>query len=114
MSEKKLSEILQEKDKAQDQIIQAQNLKIENLEKKLESLTTSTSKPPHTHSGNVEFDCPECQQEYDKKVGAKAVSDFKKQVKGMKRPTLCEGDDCGEIYDAEEKEECPTCHRHTD
>lgn len=69
-------------------------------------------KPPHKHSPEVQFDCPDCQKEYDAQVSAKAVSDFKKKIKGMKQPTLCEGENCEEIYDAEEKEECPTCHRH--
>lgn len=104
MSEpKKKSEILQE-------MINSQAKRIEKLEtiQEKKSLTTSTEKHEHTdHSANVEFDCPECQQLYDKKIGDTAIKKYKEELKEFKEPVICEG--CGEIVE-KETEECPTCH----
>lgn len=108
----------------------------ENNPKKLETLLTelsknqkemlewkkeqsqSTGKPSssnqHTHSANVAFDCPDCQKEYDASVIEKAtpglLAGIKEKLKSGKLQ-IC--DDCGEIVDAEEDEECPSCKGET-
>lgn len=105
--EKKASEIIMEHlNKSTDRIIEAINK---------QSSKTSTSKettPAHEHSSNVLFDCPECQKAYEKDVIVKAtpkiLEEQRTKRKRMKKPALCE--DCGEVIDKEETEECPTCH----
>ena len=101
MSEpKKKSEILQE---------QIDFLKSEI--KRLEKTTLTTSTKPHSHSANVEFDCPDCQKAYDAEVVAKARPEIEKTIrekhKSLEDPVICK--DCGEIVE-KEIEECPTCH----
>lgn len=97
---------------------------IDNRLKKLESPPEhshstekpTSSKPPHVHSPNVAFDCPDCQKAYDEEVVAKAtpqiLADRRAKIKSMKNPNLCE--DCGEIFDGEEEDDCPTCHGKTE
>lgn len=70
------------------------------------------SKHEHQHSANVQFDCPDCQKAYDADVKAKALNAEREKRKQFKDVEFCE--DCGEVYDGEETEECPTCHPRAD
>jgi hypothetical protein len=80
-------------------------------EKSSSTESSTSSKPPHTHSANVEFDCPECQKEYDKAVVEKArpdiLQEYREKIKSLNEPVICEN--CGEVVE-KETEECPTCH----
>ena len=82
------------------------------MDKKIDALKQTPQKtstdPPHTHSANVDFSCPDCQKAYDAEVTAKALSAQTEKIKNMYYPEVCE--DCGEVFDAEKKDECPTCH----
>lgn len=99
----KLSEFLKEQFKANNQALLDQVKKlIENS-----SSTSKSEKHEHTHSANVQFDCPECQKNYDTQI----INDFQKQkrekLKSSKDVEYCI--DCGEVYDGEERDDCPNC-----
>jgi Fe2+ or Zn2+ uptake regulation protein len=92
------------------EILTSIDSRLKALENPKKEPSPSTEKPisfkPHTHSANVEFDCPDCQKEYDSKVSSAAIADYKKKLKDGAL-VICQ--DCGEIVDKEENE-CPTCH----
>lgn len=104
MEKKKLSEVLKEKIAKLEQ-------QMEQLKAEKPNSTTTLTKKEHTHSSKVLFDCPECQKEYNKSI----IDNLKPQIlaeqreihKKMHSPQLCE--ECGEIYEGEERENCPTC-----
>lgn len=103
----KLSEFLKEQFKThQENLLKLMDQKLNGLK----STSNTEEKPPkppekhaHTHhSAEVEFECTECKNLYDKKV----IDGYKEKLKTLKEPVICEG--CGEIVEKTE-EECPTC-----
>ena len=101
---------MSEKEK-RSEILQGQIDFLKNEIKRIEKTIPQTTSTKHTHSANVEFDCPDCQKAYDADVVAKARPEIEKALrekhKSLADPVLCK--DCGEIVERE-IEECPTCH----
>jgi uncharacterized protein with PIN domain len=103
MSEKKLSDILREE-------LQKANDRITALEKNL--LTTSTHEAmPESAKGHKTIDevadCPNCKPKLIEKLKPEILKAERERIKGLKRPERC--DDCGEVYEREERDTCPTC-----
>lgn len=102
----------QEKNPFQE-ILTSIDSRLKKLELKSEQSPSTeknmSSEPPHEHSSHVKFSCPECQKAYDADVTAKVLSSEREKRKQFKDVEYCE--DCGEVYDGEESEDCPTCHR---
>lgn len=109
MSEKKASEIILE-------AIQGMQKQLDELKK---SSTTSTPEK-HEHVAMPESarghktidevaDCPTCKAKLIEKFKPEIIQAEKARIKSLKYPVRC--DACGEVYDREEKQDCPTCHK---
>lgn len=112
MSEtKKLEELLQEMSNRLQNIEKKQSDQLQSTASPTNSKTTETPKV-HEHTLTDVFDCPDCGDKYlaeaKKRLAPKILEEQRNKIKSMKHPALCE--DCGEIVDTEENEECPTCH----
>lgn len=93
-----------------ENLLQEMNDRLEKIEKQSapsQSTEQHTSFKQHSHSANVQFDCPDCQKAYDANIAAKALKEEHQKHLKLENPVLCKN--CGEVVD-EEEETCPSCH----
>ena len=55
-------------------------------------------------------DCPNCKPKLMAKFKPEILKEQREKIKSMTTPHRC--DDCGDVYDRENEEDCPTCHGH--
>lgn len=83
----------------------------EALLKAFQTMSGSSKEEIHVETAHKTLEeilnCPTCKPKLKDTLKEEILKGEKERIKQLKNAEICQ--DCGEVYEGEEKDECPTC-----